>query len=69
MNNLFSESMPNHNNNLSSQKSMLLKTQGKGNRAKGFEEPQIIQLNRPCTTVRDSEDILEQSSFQKYTTC
>ena len=22
---------------------------------------------RPCTTVRDSEDILEQSSFQKYT--
>ena len=24
---------------------------------------------RPCTTVRDSEDILEQSSFQKYITC
>ena len=24
---------------------------------------------RPCTTVRDSEDILEQSPFQKYTTC
>ena len=26
-------------------------------------------INRPCTTVRDSEDILEQSPFQKYTTC
>ena len=24
---------------------------------------------RPCTTVRDSEDILEQSPFQIYTTC
>ena len=28
-----------------------------------------IIRTRPCTTVRDSEDILEQSSFQKYTTC
>ena len=26
-------------------------------------------VTRPCTTVRDSEDILEQSPFQKYTTC
>ena len=26
-------------------------------------------ITRPCTTVRDSEDILEQSPFQKYTTC
>ena len=43
--------------------------------------PQVVQLSfspfqieyynvtRPCTTVRDSEDILEQSPFQKYTTC
>ena len=28
-----------------------------------------IEKTRPCTTVRDSEDILEQSPFQKYSTC
>jgi len=28
-----------------------------------------VKGTRPRTTVRDSEDILEQSSFQKYTTC
>ena len=27
------------------------------------------ERTRPYTTVRDSEDILEQSSFQKYTSC
>ena len=30
---------------------------------------QWLPLTRPCTTVRDSEDILQQSPFQKYTTC
>ena len=25
-------------------------------------------VTRPCTTVRDSEDILDQSPFKKYTT-
>ena len=28
-----------------------------------------VVKTRPCTTVRDSEDILERSPFQKYTTC
>ena len=26
-------------------------------------------VTRPCTTMRDSENIHEQSSLQKYTTC
>ena len=26
-------------------------------------------ITRPCTTMRDSENIHEQSSLQKYTTC
>ena len=30
---------------------------------------QTVQKTRPCTAVRDSEDILEQSSCQKYTRC
>ena len=29
----------------------------------------IRERTRLCTTVRDSEDIPEQSPFQKYTTC
>ena len=30
---------------------------------------QLLNQTRPCTTVRDSGDILEQSPFKKYTTC
>ena len=29
----------------------------------------FTKKTRLCTTMRDSENILEQSSFQKYTTC
>ena len=29
----------------------------------------VLLKTRPCTTVRDSEDILEQSSFRKFTAC
>ena len=30
-----------------------------------LKDVQLLLKTRPCTTVRDSEDILEQSSFQK----